>query len=156
VPANHISRSYNDTYYVNKETVLRCHTSAHQAQKLREGHTHFLLTGDVYRRDAIDATHYPVFHQVRGAVGVMLWGWYGVSIASSSASAPCCKIRECYSVHFLPGPSSGWFSRRKQASHIQALHECPEVSLFPAFRPLTSENNVEVDRTLCWESFAEI
>ncbi|GAQ79732.1 Phenylalanyl-tRNA synthetase [Klebsormidium nitens] len=66
VPANHISRSYNDTYYVNKETVLRCHTSAHQAQKLREGHSHFLLTGDVYRRDAIDATHYPVFHQMEG------------------------------------------------------------------------------------------
>ena len=64
IPSDHVSRSYNDTYYVNSETVLRCHTSAHQAQMLREGHTHFLVTGDVYRRDAIDATHYPVFHQV--------------------------------------------------------------------------------------------
>ena len=26
----------------------------------------FLVTGDVYRRDAIDATHYPVFHQTEG------------------------------------------------------------------------------------------
>lgn len=64
VPADHISRSYNDTYYVDSQTVLRCHTSAHQAELLRNGHTHFLVTGDVYRRDSIDSTHYPVFHQV--------------------------------------------------------------------------------------------
>ena len=64
MPADHVSRSYNDTYYVNADTVLRCHTSAHQAELLREGHSHFLVTGDVYRRDSIDSTHYPVFHQV--------------------------------------------------------------------------------------------
>ena len=64
VPADHVSRSYNDTYYVDSQTVLRCHTSAHQAELLRDGHTHFLVTGDVYRRDSIDSTHYPVFHQV--------------------------------------------------------------------------------------------
>ncbi|CAL9158461.1 phenylalanine--tRNA ligase, chloroplastic/mitochondrial-like [Musa acuminata AAA Group] len=66
VPADHVSRSYNDTYYVNADTVLRCHTSAHQAELLREGHSHFLVTGDVYRRDSIDSTHYPVFHQMEG------------------------------------------------------------------------------------------
>mmetsp|Transcript_13109 Transcript_13109/g.43185 ORF Transcript_13109/g.43185 Transcript_13109/m.43185 type:complete len:440 (-) Transcript_13109:548-1867(-) len=66
VPPDHISRSSNDTYYVNADTVLRCHTSAHQAEKLREGHTKFLVVGDVYRRDTIDATHYPVFHQMEG------------------------------------------------------------------------------------------
>ena len=64
VPPNHVSRSYNDTYYIDPRTVLRCHTSAHQAELLRRGHTHFLVTGDVYRRDSIDSTHYPVFHQV--------------------------------------------------------------------------------------------
>lgn len=64
VQPDHVSRSYNDTYYINTDTVLRTHTSAHQAQKLRDGFTHFLVTGDVYRRDSIDATHYPVFHQV--------------------------------------------------------------------------------------------
>ncbi|CAI5519935.1 unnamed protein product [Closterium sp. Naga37s-1] len=66
IPADHVSRSYNDTYYIDSATVLRTHTSAHQAQLLRDGHTHFLVTGDVYRRDAIDATHYPVFHQMEG------------------------------------------------------------------------------------------
>ncbi|TQD98383.1 hypothetical protein C1H46_015984 [Malus baccata] len=66
VPADHVSRSYNDTYYIDSQTVLRCHTSAHQAEILRRGHTHFLVTGDVYRRDSIDSTHYPVFHQMEG------------------------------------------------------------------------------------------
>lgn len=66
VPADHVSRSPNDTYYVNSETVLRCHTSAHQAETLRKGETSFLVTGDVYRRDSIDSTHYPVFHQMEG------------------------------------------------------------------------------------------
>ncbi|RVW64558.1 Phenylalanine--tRNA ligase, chloroplastic/mitochondrial [Vitis vinifera] len=66
VPPDHVSRSYNDTYYIDSQTVLRCHTSAHQAELLRRGHTHFLVTGDVYPRDSIDSTHYPVFHQMEG------------------------------------------------------------------------------------------
>ena len=66
VPPGHVSRSPNDTYYVNSQTVLRCHTSAHQVETLRSGKRAFLITGDVYRRDAIDATHYPVFHQMEG------------------------------------------------------------------------------------------
>jgi len=66
VPKDHISRNPNDTYYINEKTVLRCHTSAHQASILREGFRKFLVTGDVYRRDSIDATHYPAFHQMEG------------------------------------------------------------------------------------------
>ncbi len=33
---------------------------------LRKGERNFFVTGDVYRRDSIDATHYPVFHQMEG------------------------------------------------------------------------------------------
>jgi phenylalanyl-tRNA synthetase alpha chain len=102
VPADHISRSPNDTYYVSQDKVLRCHTSAHQVrlrgwhasscklggvtrgfttssgtgvavvvhslqgEMLRAGNRAFLVTGDVYRRDSIDSTHYPVFHQMEG------------------------------------------------------------------------------------------
>lgn len=33
---------------------------------MRQGVTAFLVTGDVYRRDSIDSTHYPVFHQMEG------------------------------------------------------------------------------------------
>lgn len=66
VPADHVSRSPNDTYYVDDATVLRCHTSAHQLDSLRSGERAFLVTGDVYRRDSIDSSHYPVFHQMEG------------------------------------------------------------------------------------------
>lgn len=47
VPADHVSRSPNDTYYVDGTTVLRCHTSAHQAEMLRSKHAAFLVTGEV-------------------------------------------------------------------------------------------------------------
>ena len=33
---------------------------------MRQGEDAFLVTGDVYRRDTIDATHYPIFHQMEG------------------------------------------------------------------------------------------
>eukprot|EP00879_Flechtneria_rotunda_P002275 GHRR01002466.1.p1 GENE.GHRR01002466.1~~GHRR01002466.1.p1 ORF type:complete len:460 (+),score=170.06 GHRR01002466.1:209-1588(+) len=66
IPADHVSRSPNDTYYITSDKVLRCHTSAHQAELLRTKQGAFLVTGDVYRRDSIDATHYPVFHQMEG------------------------------------------------------------------------------------------
>ena len=66
IAPDHPSRSKSDTYYVNHQTVLRPHTSAHQVGLLQQGHTRFLVTGDVYRRDEIDTSHYPVFHQMEG------------------------------------------------------------------------------------------
>jgi phenylalanyl-tRNA synthetase alpha chain len=66
IPPDHVSRQVTDTYYLNKSTVLRCHTSAHQVDLLQSGHKQFLVTGDVYRRDEIDGSHYPVFHQMEG------------------------------------------------------------------------------------------
>lgn len=66
IPEDHPSRSFSDTFYENSDTVLRTHTSAHQTSLIKKGHKRFLITGDVYRRDEIDAYHYPVFHQVEG------------------------------------------------------------------------------------------
>jgi phenylalanyl-tRNA synthetase alpha chain len=68
LPPGHPGRSPSDTYYVNKDTVLRTHTSAHQCKHMAEYPkvTSFLCAGDVYRRDEIDASHYPVFHQCEG------------------------------------------------------------------------------------------
>uniref|UniRef100_A0A673B355 Phenylalanine--tRNA ligase, mitochondrial n=1 Tax=Sphaeramia orbicularis TaxID=375764 RepID=A0A673B355_9TELE len=51
---------------VSRATMLRAHTSAHQSDLVRSGLDAFLLAGDVYRRDEIDASHYPVFHQMEG------------------------------------------------------------------------------------------
>lgn len=50
----------------SRQTMLRAHTSAHQRELVRSGLDAFLLAGDVYRRDEIDASHYPVFHQMEG------------------------------------------------------------------------------------------
>ena len=66
IPSDHVSRSKSDTYYLSSTHCLRTHTSAHQSTLLSEGHTSFLCTGDVYRRDEIDRTHYPAFHQMEG------------------------------------------------------------------------------------------
>ena len=66
IAEDHPARSMNDTYYVDEDHVLRTHTSAHQNQLLKQGHTKFIATGDVYRKDTIDKTHYPVFHQMEG------------------------------------------------------------------------------------------
>ncbi|KAN0018526.1 hypothetical protein ACTFIU_011144 [Dictyostelium citrinum] len=65
-PVDHVGRSPNDTYYFSRNQLLRTHTSAHQSQLLRDQQKAFLVTGDVYRRDTIDAVHYPVFHQMEG------------------------------------------------------------------------------------------
>eukprot|EP00878_Enallax_costatus_P016611 GHUV01017430.1.p1 GENE.GHUV01017430.1~~GHUV01017430.1.p1 ORF type:complete len:202 (+),score=53.88 GHUV01017430.1:175-780(+) len=45
IPADHVSRQPNDTYYVSSDKVLRCHTSAHQAELLRKKLGGFLVTG---------------------------------------------------------------------------------------------------------------
>lgn len=66
-PKDHPGRSVTDSYYVNKDMMLRTHTSAHEVEVFRRGETKWLLTADVYRRDEIDGSHYPVFHQVEGA-----------------------------------------------------------------------------------------
>jgi phenylalanyl-tRNA synthetase alpha chain len=68
VPQNHPSRRPTDTYYKDDKTCLRTHMTCYlfslgQSQdgdsKLR-----YITCGDVYRKDSIDSTHYPVFHQM--------------------------------------------------------------------------------------------
>ncbi|KAK2596232.1 phenylalanyl-tRNA synthetase alpha subunit, mitochondrial [Conoideocrella luteorostrata] len=67
-PPNHPGRALSDTYYINEKTLLRTHTSAHQADTFRANESEgYLISADVYRRDAIDRSHYPVFHQMEGA-----------------------------------------------------------------------------------------
>ena len=67
-PPDHPGRSRTDTYYINKDTVLRTHTSAHEADIFRKADSDgYTISADVYRRDAVDRSHYPVFHQMEGA-----------------------------------------------------------------------------------------
>ncbi|KAK3136691.1 hypothetical protein QOZ80_5BG0441050 [Eleusine coracana subsp. coracana] len=109
VPADHVSRSYNDTYYVDGQTVLRCHTSAHQAELLRDGHTHFLVTGDVYRRDSIDSTHYPVFHQMEGFRVFSPDDWSGSGMDGTAyAAADLKKTLEGLARHLFGAVEMRW------------------------------------------------
>jgi phenylalanyl-tRNA synthetase alpha chain len=64
IPKNHSSRSKSDSYYINENYVLRTHTSAHQNELLARGHNSFIVTGSVFRKDEIDCSHYPIFHQM--------------------------------------------------------------------------------------------
>ncbi|KAK0747465.1 mitochondrial phenylalanyl-tRNA synthetase-like protein [Apiosordaria backusii] len=67
-PANHPGRAKTDTYYINSTTLLRTHTSAHEAELFKASKSPgYLISADVYRRDEIDKSHYPVFHQMEGA-----------------------------------------------------------------------------------------
>jgi phenylalanyl-tRNA synthetase alpha chain len=65
-PEAHPSRDPRDTFYVDANTVLRTHTSPSQirAMESREPPVYIVSLGRVYRRDTLDATHTPVFHQV--------------------------------------------------------------------------------------------
>lgn len=64
IPKDHISRKNTDSFYLNRDYMLRAHCTAHQVDLLKSGLDNFLIIGDVYRRDEIDSTHFPVFHQV--------------------------------------------------------------------------------------------
>lgn len=66
IPQDHPSRKPSDCYYLNEEYILRGHTSAHQQELISMGLDNFIVIGDVYRRDEIDSSHFPVFHQAEG------------------------------------------------------------------------------------------
>jgi phenylalanyl-tRNA synthetase alpha chain len=67
-PAWHPARSSRGTFYLDAETVLRTETSPSQILALEEKPppVYMVSIGRVYRRDAIDATHFPIFHQFEG------------------------------------------------------------------------------------------
>ncbi|RKP03624.1 hypothetical protein CXG81DRAFT_16856 [Caulochytrium protostelioides] len=82
-PPDHPGRARSDTYYVNAEHLLRTHTSAHQHDALRSHQAAgYLISADVYRRDEIDASHYPVFHQTEG-IYTMGPAWQQAVIAAA-------------------------------------------------------------------------
>lgn len=69
-PASHPSRDPQDTFYFGNGFLLRTHTSPTQvrAMESRKPPIRIVAPGMVFRRDEIDATHTPVFHQMEGLV----------------------------------------------------------------------------------------
>jgi len=70
IPKNHPARDVQDTFYISENVVLRPHTSPVQIRHMQSHKPpiRIICPGRVYRSDAVDATHSPVFHQVEGLV----------------------------------------------------------------------------------------
>ncbi len=70
IPANHPAKDEQDTFYINKDIVLRTQTSPVQARVMEEGKLpiRMIAPGRVFRSDEVDATHSPSFHQIEGLV----------------------------------------------------------------------------------------
>ena len=71
IPPHHPARDMQDTFYLapgadGQERLLRTHTSPVQIRHLEANPppVRIVAPGRVFRRDAVDATHSPVFHQV--------------------------------------------------------------------------------------------
>jgi phenylalanyl-tRNA synthetase alpha chain len=68
VPLDHPSRKPTDTFYKDENEVLRTHMTCYLyplgKSETGKSQLKYITCGDVYRKDAIDATHYPVFHQI--------------------------------------------------------------------------------------------
>jgi len=67
-PEWHPARSPRASLFLDEQTVLRTETSPAQIHKLETERPpiYMVSIGRVYRRDTIDATHYPIFHQFEG------------------------------------------------------------------------------------------
>ncbi len=70
IPKDHPARDTQDTFYIDDNVVLRTQTSPVQVRVMenQEPPIRIIAPGRVYRSDAVDATHSPVFHQVEGLV----------------------------------------------------------------------------------------
>ncbi|MGB1712278.1 MAG: phenylalanine--tRNA ligase subunit alpha, partial [Miltoncostaeaceae bacterium] len=69
-PDGHPARSESDTFFVEggDDVLLRTQTSPVQIRTMQQGPppVYVIAPGTVYRRDDVDATHSPMFHQVEG------------------------------------------------------------------------------------------
>ncbi|MEF9916166.1 MAG: phenylalanine--tRNA ligase subunit alpha [Lachnospiraceae bacterium] len=70
IPANHPAKDEQDTFYINKDIVLRTQTSPIQAREMEKGKLpiRMIAPGRAFRSDEVDATHSPSFHQIEGLV----------------------------------------------------------------------------------------
>ena len=70
IPKDHPARSEQDTFYINDNIVLRTQTSPVQIRTMekQEPPIKMISPGKVYRSDAVDATHSPIFYQMEGLV----------------------------------------------------------------------------------------
>ena len=70
IPENHPARDTQDTFYITDNILLRSQTSPVQVRTMEKQKPpiRVISPGRVYRSDAVDATHSPLFHQLEGLV----------------------------------------------------------------------------------------
>lgn len=70
IPKGHPARDTQDTFYINENVLLRTQTSPVQVRTMekRKPPIRIIAPGRVYRSDAVDATHSPLFYQIEGLV----------------------------------------------------------------------------------------
>ena len=70
MPKHHPARDTQDTFYIDENTLLRTQTSCVQIRTMEKTQPpiRIISPGRVYRSDAVDATHSPLFHQIEGLV----------------------------------------------------------------------------------------
>ena len=70
IPKDHPARDTQDTFYITENILLRSQTSPVQVRtmEVQKPPIRIISPGRVYRSDAVDATHSPVFHQLEGLV----------------------------------------------------------------------------------------
>ena len=68
IPADHPAREGLDSFYLQPGWLLRTHTSPMQVRTMQShpAPVAIVVPGKAYRRDAIDARHSPMFHQIEG------------------------------------------------------------------------------------------
>ena len=70
LPPDHPARDTQDTFYITDSILLRTQTSGVQVHVMEKNKPpiRIIAPGRVYRSDAVDATHSPIFHQIEGLV----------------------------------------------------------------------------------------
>ena len=70
IPENHPARDTQDTFYITDNILLRSQTSPVQVRTMEKQKPpiRIISPGRVYRSDAVDSTHSPLFHQIEGLV----------------------------------------------------------------------------------------
>lgn len=70
IPKHHPARDMQDTFYINKEQVLRTQTSNLQVRAMKEfgAPLKVIIPGKVYRNEDLDACHEHTFQQLEGVV----------------------------------------------------------------------------------------
>ncbi len=70
IPKGHPARDTQDTFYISENILLRTQTSPVQVRVMENTKPPIKVVcpGKVYRSDALDSTHSPIFHQIEGLV----------------------------------------------------------------------------------------